>query len=154
MFRYLQMYKVASTNWNIAEGTTDPRVEFILPKLPLKVISQVQTQIITHFIFRISTKHQLKIQNLGQTQLQNLDQDLKSYLKIKYNIMTKPCAQSLNKNLTSLPNLTFRICTKLLPTRFSSSTSATLTTPTSIELSSSHARVKAIKFTKQELGSY
>ena len=28
---------------NIAKGTTDPRVEFILPKYILKVISEVQT---------------------------------------------------------------------------------------------------------------
>ena len=28
---------------NIAKGTTDPRVEFILPKQLLKVISEVQT---------------------------------------------------------------------------------------------------------------
>ena len=28
---------------NIAKGTTDPRVEFILPKLLLEVISEVQT---------------------------------------------------------------------------------------------------------------
>ena len=36
------------------------------------------------------------------------------------------------------------------PTRFSSSTSATVTTSTSFELASSHARVTLIKFTKQE----
>ena len=40
---------------NIAKGTTDPRVEFILSKLLLQVISQVQTQI------------------LNQNQNQNLD---------------------------------------------------------------------------------
>ena len=40
---------------NIAKGTTDPRVEFILSKLLLEVISQVQTQI------------------LNQNQNQNLD---------------------------------------------------------------------------------
>ena len=28
---------------NIAKGTTDPRIEFILPKLHLEVISEVQT---------------------------------------------------------------------------------------------------------------
>ena len=30
-------------NRNIAKGTTDPRVEFILPKQLLEVISEVQT---------------------------------------------------------------------------------------------------------------
>ena len=37
-----------------------------------------------------------------------------------------------------------------LRTRSSSSTSATVTTPTSIELASSHARITSLKFTKQE----
>ena len=37
--------------------------------------------------------------------------------------------------------------------RFSESTSTTVTTSTSFELASSHARVTSIKFTKQELGS-
>ena len=67
-------------------------------------------------IFRILTKNQL----------QNLDQTL------------KPCAQSMNKNLTLWPNFTFQICTKLLSARFSSSTWVTVTTSTSFELSSSH----------------
>ena len=64
---------------NIAKGTTVPRVEFI---------SQVQTQILIKFHLQnidkastsksqpnlsISTK--LKLQNLNQTYLQNLDQD-------------------------------------------------------------------------------
>ena len=43
-----------------------------------------------------------------------------------------------------------QICNKLLPTRSSSSTSATVTTSTSLELASSHLRVTSIKFTKQE----
>ena len=53
---------------NIAKGTTDPRVEFILPKKLLEAMSQVQTQIFIKFIFRISTKNQLKI----STKLQHL----------------------------------------------------------------------------------
>ena len=39
---------------------------------------------------------------------------------------------------------------KLLPTRSSASTSATVRTSTSFELASSHVRVTSIKFTKQE----
>ena len=53
---------------------------------------------------------------------------LKSRLNFKFKILTKPCAQSLNKSLAFWPNLSFKICNKLLPTRSSSSTSATVTT--------------------------
>ena len=62
--------------------------------------------------------------------------------------LTKPCAQSLNKSLALWPNLSSKICKKLLPTWSSSSTLATVTTSTSFELPSSHARVTSIKFTK------
>jgi len=75
---------------------------------------------------------------LPEHQLQNLKQTLKPY------------PQSPNKNLTLWPKLIFQICTKLLSTCFSSSTSTTVTTSTSFELPSSHARVTSIKFTKQE----
>ena len=64
---------------NIANGTTDPRVEFI---------SQVQTQILIKFDLQnldqastsksqpnISLSIKLKLQNLDQNYLQNLDQD-------------------------------------------------------------------------------
>ena len=124
-----------------------------------------------NFIFRISTKHQLQLQpyiSLSlKLKLQNLDQisteiqfrnlyktsaekncsnsRFKSCLNFK--ILTKPCAQSMNKSLTVLPNLSFEICNKLLPTR---SSSATVTTSASFELASSNARVTSIKFTKQE----
>ena len=54
--------------------------------------------------------------------------------------------------LTLWQNLCFQVCDKLLPTRLSSSTSATVTTSTSFELPSSHARVTSIKFTKRQLG--
>ena len=86
-------------------------------------------------IFRISTKHQL--QNLNQTSAFRQNLNLKIFTKPSFRISTKvdqtlkPCAQSLNKNLTSRPNFTFQICTKLLLTRFSSSTWATVTTSTS-----------------------
>ena len=75
---------------------------------------------------------------LPEHQLQNLEQTLKPY------------PQSPNKNLTLWPKLIFQICTKLLSTCFPSSTSTTVTTSTSFELLSSHARVTLIKFTKQE----
>ena len=59
----------------------------------------------------------------------------------------------VEQNLASWPNFSFQICIQLSSKRFSSSTSTTVTTPTSSELPSSHARVTSIKFTKQELGS-
>ena len=71
----------------------------------------------------------------------------KSCLNFNFKILTKLFAQSLNKHLDFWPNLGFQICNKLLPTR---SSSATVTTSTSFELASSHARVTSIKFTKQE----
>ena len=71
----------------------------------------------------------------------------KSCLNFNFKILTKLFAQSLNKHLDFWPNLGFQICNKLLPTR---SSSATVTTSTSFELASSHARVTSIKFTKQQ----
>ena len=153
---------------NIAKGTTDPRVQFIL---------KVLTQSWSNFIFRISNRYQL--QNLNQTwtsllnfristkpsfrisskiQLHNFltstKHQQKKLTKLQLQILselkfflTKPCAQSLNKSLAFWTNLNFRICNKLLPTQPSS---ATITTSTSFELASSHARVTSIKFTKQQ----
>ena len=71
----------------------------------------------------------------------------KSCLNFSFKILTKPCAQCLNKSLAFWPNLSVQICNKLLPTR---SSSAIVTTSTSFELASSHARVTSIKSTKQE----
>jgi len=132
------------------------------------------------FIFRISTKHQL--QNFNQTsasrlnlkftilsristkiQLHNLyktsatkyrpNSSFKFCLNFNFKILTKPCAQSLNKSLVLWTILSYQICNKLLPIQSSSSTLATVTISTSFELVSSHARVTSIKFTKQELVS-
>ena len=85
--------------------------------------SAYQCNFFTQVLTQILIRH---LQNLDQEQLQNLDWTL------------KPCAQSMNKNLTLWPNFTFQICTKLLSARFSSSTWVTVTTSTSFELSSSH----------------
>ena len=63
---------------------------------------------------------------------------LSSKSEQKLNFMTK----------LHLPN-----CTKLLSTRFSSSTSTKVTTSTSFKLPSAHARVTSIKFTKRQLVS-
>ena len=79
--------------------------------------------------------NKLQFQNLAELQLQNLDQPL--------------CSKS-EKSLVLGPNVSSQICNKLLPTWSSLSTSATVTTSTSFELASSHARVTSIKFTKRE----
>jgi len=129
------------------------------------------------FIFRILTKHQL--QNFNQTsasrlnlkftilsristkiQLHNLyktsatkywpNSSFKFCLNFNFKILTKPCAQSLNKSLALWTILSYQICNKLLPIQSSSSTLATVTISTSFELVSSHARVTSIKFTKQQ----
>ena len=169
--------------WNIAKGTTDPRVEFCLPKLLILDISQGQTQslikfhlqnidqaptsksrhqqtpvfrlnlkfkILTKPGFRISTKIQLHYLYKTSAAKYWTNSCFKSCLNFNFKILTKPCGQSLNKSLTLWPNLRFQICNKLLPTRSSSSTSATVTTSTSFELASSKARVTSIKFTKQQ----
>ena len=94
------------------------------------------------FFFINSSKHQR--QNAEQTPAS------KSCLNFNFKILTKPCAQSLNRSLAFWPSLSFQICNKLLPTRSSSSTSATVTTSTSFKLASSHARVTSIKSTKQD----
>ena len=64
---------------NIAKGTTDPRVEFILQvltqiliKFHLQNLDQAST---SKFQPNISLSTKLKLQNLNQTKLQNLDQD-------------------------------------------------------------------------------
>ena len=111
---------------------------------------------------RIFTRHQL--QHFNQTsascrnlkfkiyQQQNTNQTPSSKCSLNFNfkILTKPCAQSMNKSLAFLPNLSFEICNKLFPT---GSSSVTVTTSTSFVLVSSHARVTSIKFAKQELVS-
>ena len=77
---------------------------------------------------------------LNKLQLQNL----------AWTSISNPCAQSLNKNLALGPNVSSQICNKLLPTCSSASTSAIVTTSTSLDLASSHARVTSIKFTKRQ----
>ena len=98
--------------------------------------------------FRISTKIQLH--TFTKHQWQNTDQTpaSKSCLNFNFKILTKHCAE--NKSLTLRLNLSFQIRNKLLPTWSSSSTSATVTTSTSFELTSSHTWVTSIKSTKRE----
>ena len=59
-----------------------------------------------------------------------------------------PFAQSLHKILALWSNLNFLIFNKLLPTRSTSSTSATVTTSASFELAYSLARVTSINITE------
>ena len=107
----------------------------------------------SNFIRGISTKHQ--IQNLNQTSASRLNLKFQILSKPSFTISTKIQLHNLYKTsaekklaklqLHILPGL--RNLQKLLPTR---SSSATVTTSTSFELESSHARVTSIKFSKQE----
>ena len=164
-------------NLNIAKGTTDPRVEFSLTtsyhkfkhKSWSNFIFRISTKhqllnqasaspinlkfkILTKLSFENSTKIQLN--NLYKTPAKKTGQapawTAWTCLNFNFNILTKPCAQSLNKRLAFWPNLSFEICSKLLPTW---SSSATVTTSTSFELASLNTRVISTKFTKQELVS-
>ena len=82
------------------------------------------------------------------------DTTSKSCRNIKPKILNKPWVfvRILRQGfkVCSRSKLIFQICTKLLSTCLSSPTSTTVTTSTSFELPSSHARVTLIKFTKQE----
>ena len=92
---------------------------------------------------------QVLTQSLIKFYLQNLDQASTSKSEPNISIWTKLKLQKL----VLWPNFSFQICNKLLSTSFPASTSATVTTSTSFELASSHARVTSIKFTKQQSGS-
>ena len=166
----------------MVKGTTDPRVEFCLPKLLILVISQGQTQslikfhlqnidqaptskswhqqtpvfrlnlkfkILTKPGFRISTKIQLHYLYKTSAAKYWTNSCFKSCLNFNFKILTNPCAQSLNKSLALWPNVSSQII-KMLPAWSSASTSATVTTSTSFELASSHARLTSIKFTKRQ----
>ena len=117
------------------------------PRLNLKLKSwpNLASESWSRFNFITSKKHQQ----------QNAEQNpaSKSCLNLNFKILTNPCAQSLNKSLALEPNVSSQICNKLLPTWSSASTWATVTTSTSFELASSHARATSIKFTKQQLVS-
>ena len=73
-------------------------------------------KILTKPSSRISTK--IKLPKLNQASASQ------SRLNFIFKILTKPSAQSLNKNLTSWPNFSFHICTKPSSTSFSAPTSA------------------------------
>ena len=104
-----------------------------------KMVMMIQICSSVHLLhWYIALIHWYNFKILPEHQLQNLEQTLKPY------------PQSPNKNVTLWPKLIFQICTKLLSTCFSSSTSTTVTTSTSFEWASSHARLTSIKFTKRQ----
>ena len=158
----------ASSISKIAIGTPVPRVEWFLLKSWSNIIWGISTKhqlqnlnrtsasrlnlkfkILSKPSFRISTK--IQIHDLYKTSATKYwpNSSFRSCLNFNFKMLTKPCAQSLNKSLAVCPNLSSWICNKLLPTRSSSSTSATVTTSTCFELASAHARVKSIKSTKR-----
>ena len=76
---YLKRYLRWCFKGNIAKGTTDPRVEFWLPKWLPSVISQDLKQILIRFHLQnldeaTTSKPQPKISILTRLKLQNLDQ--------------------------------------------------------------------------------
>ena len=127
----------------------------------------------SNYRFSISIKHWL--QNLKQTSASGLKLKLKSWPNIHFitspSLSSKILAnfefqnfawtstqlQTLDQTLCSKseqslalwPNLSIKICNKILLTWSSASTSATVTTSTSFEWASSHARVMSIKSTKR-----
>ena len=95
---------------NIAKGTTDPRDEFISQIITQILIKQFQNfdKALTSKSqpnISISTKLKLKIlakpsfRILTKIQLRNLNQTSAA----NFRILTKPCAQSLNKSLAVCP---------------------------------------------------
>ena len=109
--------------------------------LKLKSWPNLASEYRPRFNFIASTKHQW--QNSEQTPTS------KSWLNFNFKSLTNPFAQSLNKSLALGPNVSSHICNNPLQTWSSASTSATVTTSTSCELASLHARVASIKFTKR-----
>ena len=125
----------------------------------------------SNFIFRISTKHQLQLQpnisisTKSSIKLQNIDQistkiqfhnlykisaekswpnsSCKSCLNYNFKILTKPCAQSLNKSLVFFTKPQLRNLQQIVANTILISNS--YTTSTSFELASSQARVYSRK---------
>ena len=67
---------------NIAKGTTDPRVEFILQVLT-QILIKFHLQSLEQVSFsksqpNLNISSKVKLQNIDQTKLQNLDQDSNS----------------------------------------------------------------------------
>ena len=98
-----------------------------------------------------SSESRLKNQFLNQTSASPINLKFKISTKHSFRIATKIQLHNLYKTLAAKcwTNSSSQI-NKLLPTWSSTSTSATVTTLTSFELASSHARVTSIKFTKHE----
>ena len=100
-------------------------------------------EILTKPSFRISTEIQLH--NIYKTSAAKYWPNTRLKILLELKILTKPCVQSLNKSLALWPNIGIQICIKLLPTRSSSSTLATVITSTSFELASPQARTNSTK---------
>ena len=84
-------------------------------------------KILTKPSFRISTK--IKLHNLNQASAANTVQTSASQSRLNFifKILTKPCAQILNKKSNIWPNFSFHTCTKLSSTSFSAPSWATST---------------------------
>ena len=133
--------------WNIAKGTTDPRMSSSYQSNFLGSYHKFKHKSWSNFIFRISTKHQL----LNQASASPINLKFKILTKLSFENSTKIQLHNLYKTSAAKcwTNSSSQI-NKLLPTWSSVSTSARVTISTSFELVSSHARVTSIKFTKRQ----
>jgi hypothetical protein len=74
---------------NIAKGTTDPRVEFCLPKLLILVISQGQTQNLIKFHLQNIYQAPTSKSRHQQTSVSRLNLEFKTLTKPGFRISTK-----------------------------------------------------------------
>jgi len=122
----------------------DPKVEFCLPN--------------NKFLHKSWSNS--KIQNLNQISTSWPHQasagkywpnfSFKILLELKLQTLYQTLCSKSGQNLALWPNFSFQICIEVSSKRFSSSTSATVTTSTSFELDLHKPHVTSIKFTKQQ----
>ena len=108
--------RVVNYKWNIAKGTTDPRVEFIFPKQPIGSYHKFKPKYWSNFIFKISAKIQLhnlcktsaakywpnsSLKILPELQLQNLHQTLCSKSEQKFGFITKHQLPSMQQTVAN-----------------------------------------------------
>ena len=101
------------TYFNIAKGTTDPRVECSYQSNFFRSYHKFLHKSRSNFIFRISTKHQLR--NLNQTSASQLNLNFKSLTNPTFRISTKIKLHNLNQASAEKywSNFSFKILSEL-----------------------------------------
>ena len=107
-------------------------IKFHLPNLDQISAPQLNLKfkILKKPSFKILNK--IRLHNIYKTSAAKYWPNTRLKILLELKILTKPCVQSLNKSLALWPNIGIQICIKLLPTRSSLSTLATVTTSTSL----------------------